>query len=179
MLQLKLPWCLRHQGICNSSVDPYLYICRIYTKGFVKHIGHVSFNSLCPRGIIYQINGQHWSMQWPIAWWHQAITSTNVDFPSVIYPMTHCNEALRQFSFTNMHSKILSAKYRHFCPGPWRWPVLPRWHEKHGTNGTHRRTKKFSTCLFHVLFVFLGGWEIMGDTFFIRSRLELFVHGVS
>ena len=33
--------------------------------------------------------GQHWLRQWLVAWWHQAITWTNVDLSSVTYSDIH------------------------------------------------------------------------------------------
>ena len=52
--------------------------------------------------------------------WHQAITWTNTDLLSIEPLGTHFSEIwlkISNFSFINMHLKMLSVKWRPFCPG--------------------------------------------------------------
>ena len=48
---------------------------------YVTILTHCGLMSMMPYGDIEL--GQHWLRQWLVAWWHQAITWTNVDLSSV------------------------------------------------------------------------------------------------
>ena len=51
--------------------------------GLILWGGHIMyFTLLCPSDI--NNLGQHWFRSWLVAWWHQAITWTNVDLPRMI-----------------------------------------------------------------------------------------------
>ena len=64
--------------------------------------------------------GRHWLRQWLVAWRHQAITWTNVDWSSVKYSDIHIraiSQQMIQLSFTKICLKIACKKFHSIFPG--------------------------------------------------------------
>ena len=61
--------------------------------------------------------GQHWLRQWLVAWWHKAITRTNVDLSSVRSNDIHLRANSPQPSITEITWKIKCLKCHSNFPG--------------------------------------------------------------
>ena len=64
--------------------------------------------------------GQHWLMQWLVAWRHQAITWTNVDWSSVKSTDIHIraiSQEMPQPPITKIYLKITCLKFHANFPG--------------------------------------------------------------
>ena len=92
-------------------------------------------------------SGQHWVRLCLFAYSAQAISKTNTGFLLIIPLGTNINEILikfQNFSFTKMHLKISSAKWRSFCPGGDELDLHNSYsvilNEPHGTNGKRFRS---------------------------------------
>ena len=77
---------------CNFLISlQSLFFCNFlnyFTMGFSIHIGSQWVcRSFTHCGLVTPYDdmelGQHWLRYWLVAWWHQAITRTNVDWASV------------------------------------------------------------------------------------------------
>ena len=71
------------------------------------------FNSLWPNDAICIDLGQHWLMQWLVAWRHQAIAWTNVDLSSVrssYINLMAISQKINQSSMTKTNMKITHLK---------------------------------------------------------------------
>ena len=64
--------------------------------------------------------GQHWLRKWLVAWWHQAITWTNVDLSSMEFCGIHLTtilQAAHEISVHGMSLKIMILKLQPHLPG--------------------------------------------------------------
>ena len=77
---------------------------------------------------------QHWFWQWLIAWWHQAITWTNVNLPSEVFCGIHlrASSQVHMNLINNMYSEITILKLLPDLPGGANKVTL-KWHENKKT----------------------------------------------
>ena len=114
--------------IHNSAVFPqisrvtwqFCIITRLENAQNVKKIliGWTHWGLVTPYG--NRDLGQHWPRQWLVAWWHQAITWTNVDLSSVEFCGIHLTTILLvafKASIHEMSSKIIFLKLQPHLPG--------------------------------------------------------------
>ena len=52
--------------------------------------------------------GKHWLMQWLAAWWHQAITWTNIVLSSKVFCGIHLRATLQEHVMTLIHNMCLA-----------------------------------------------------------------------
>ena len=115
-----LKLCYHHRRICDN-LKSYTNIA--YQFVTPEKVRLLCFNSLWPGDIIWRQNlGQHCLGKWLVAWWHQAMTWTNVDIsPKVfcgIHPRTIPHEILMHLiwhMFENYPFKITTT----FPRGQW------------------------------------------------------------
>ena len=104
----------------STLVTQLLQFCTIPLIWNAYQIIHIFANSLilslCVLVIpheIRELGGQHWFRWWLGAWWHQAITWSNADQPSVSFFCTQMGTIWQAFEFENYLLRITVASPRH------------------------------------------------------------------
>ena len=110
--------------------------------------------------------GQHWFRQWLVAWWHQAITWTDVDLSSVRPTDIHLrasSQEIHQPSITEIICKIKYLKFHSNFPGANELEIM--------------KILKVHTGLFRVSSAFHVLWQIkMTDLYHLKTKFSKLIN---
>ena len=102
--------------------------------------------------------GQHWFRKWLVAWWHQAITWTNVDLSSSRSKDNHLmaiSQDKPQPSITEFSLKITYINFLSNLPGDNELRLQPH---LSGDNGLMWSGNNHNCCMFYFMFIARHNW---------------------
>ena len=134
-----------------------MFFNSLWHKNIERHTAHtiVSWPNLKQWVIVtpYGVGdiGQHWFMEWLIAWQHQAITWTNVDLPSTR------SSGIHYTATATWILKILTWWWRHQMETfPRYWPFVRGIHRS-PVNSPHKGHWR-GALVFSLIFAWINGW---------------------